>query len=88
MALSVSFMNSDYMIFIFVPGGLLAAAISRMNGTAGKPGWAWIFILEGLVTVVLGLASYWIIQDFPDKAKFLNETERKLLREEYPFAQD
>ena len=27
-------------------GGLLAAAIQRMDGIGGKPGWAWIFILE------------------------------------------
>jgi MFS family permease len=27
-------------------GGLLAAAINKMAGIGGKPGWAWIFILE------------------------------------------
>jgi len=57
-------------------GGLLAAAISNMNGVGGKPAWAWIFILEGLVTVVAGLASFWIVQDFPDNAKFLTKAER------------
>lgn len=57
-------------------GGLLAAAIHNMDGVGGKPGWAWIFILEGLFTVLIALASYWVIQDFPDRAKFLSETER------------
>ncbi|TFK39766.1 major facilitator superfamily domain-containing protein [Crucibulum laeve] len=57
-------------------GGLLAAAISNMDGIGGKPAWAWIFILEGLATVLAGLASFWIIQDFPDTAKFLSEAER------------
>lgn len=47
-----------------------------MDGVGGKPGWAWIFILEGLITVIAGFASFWIIQDFPDTAKFLNEEER------------
>ena len=47
-----------------------------MDGIGGKPGWAWIFILEGLVTVVAGAASFFIIQDFPDTAKFLTEEER------------
>ena len=56
-------------------GGVLAAAIADMNGVAGKPAWAWIFILEGLVTVMAGLASFWIVQDFPDRAKFLNDEE-------------
>jgi MFS family permease len=26
-------------------GGLLAAAIAKMDGIGGRPGWAWIFIL-------------------------------------------
>ncbi|THH33543.1 hypothetical protein EUX98_g636 [Antrodiella citrinella] len=56
--------------------GLLAAAIHNMNGIGGKPGWAWIFILEGLFTVICAVASFFILSDFPDTAKFLNETER------------
>ena len=58
-------------------GGLLAAAIQNMDGVGGKPGWAWIFILEGLVTVLCAMASFFILSDFPDTAKFLTETERK-----------
>ncbi|KAF9466139.1 MFS general substrate transporter [Collybia nuda] len=60
-------------------GGLLAAAISNMGGIGGKPAWAWIFILEGLATVLAGVASFWIIQDFPDTAKFLSEAERTVV---------
>lgn len=56
--------------------GLLAAAIAKMHGVGGRPGWAWIFILEGLATVVAAFFSYWVIQDFPDSAKFLTEQER------------
>lgn len=50
-----------------------------MDGIGGKPGWAWIFILEGLATVVAGFLSFWIIQDFPDSAKFLTEAERTVV---------
>jgi len=57
-------------------GGLLAAAIALMKGIGGKPGWAWIFILEGLATVIVGVISYWMVHDFPDEAKFLREDER------------
>ena len=35
-------------------GGLLARGISEMDGVAGKPGWAWIFILEGIATLLVG----------------------------------
>jgi hypothetical protein len=47
-----------------------------MDGVGGKGAWAWIFILEGLATIVAGVLSFWIIQDFPDTAKFLSEEER------------
>ena len=35
-------------------GGLLARGIVEMNGVGGKPGWAWIFILEGIITLAVG----------------------------------
>lgn len=57
-------------------GGLLAAAIALMKGVGGKPGWAWIFILEGLFTVIVGILSCWMVHDFPDEARFLNEEKR------------
>lgn len=50
-----------------------------MHGVGGKPGWAWIFILEGLLTVIAGGVSYWIIADFPDNATFLTEAERTVV---------
>ena len=55
--------------------GLLAAAIHNMQGIGGKPGWAWIFILEGLLTIVCAALSFWILSDFPETAKFLTEEE-------------
>jgi MFS family permease len=35
-------------------GGLLAAAIELMDGVGGKPGWAWIFILEVIIKAIFG----------------------------------
>ncbi|KAJ5088902.1 hypothetical protein N7456_012518 [Penicillium angulare] len=62
-------------------GGLLAAAISKMDGVGDKPGWSWIFILEGLATVILGFLSFRMVVDFPDKANFLSEDDkRRVLR--------
>ena len=58
-------------------GGLLAAAIGKMDGIGGKRGWAWIFILEGLATIVIAILSYWMVFDFPDEAKFLSPIDRQ-----------
>lgn len=57
-------------------GGLLAAAIELMDGIGGRPGWAWIFILEGLLTIVFAVASFWMVHDFPDQARFLSDEDR------------
>jgi predicted MFS family arabinose efflux permease len=47
-----------------------------MNGIGHRPGWAWIFILEGLFTVVFGLCSYALLPRTPSHARFLNEKEK------------
>lgn len=57
-------------------GGLLAAAIAQMDGIGGRPGWAWIFILEGLATVAVGAFCWWMVFDWPDTARFLTPEER------------
>ncbi|KAL4908484.1 hypothetical protein BDW74DRAFT_166151 [Aspergillus multicolor] len=45
--------------------GLLAAGISKMDGVGGYAGWRWIFILEGLVTVLLGVMCFVCLIDSP-----------------------
>lgn len=47
-------------------GGLLARGISELAGVGGRPGWAWIFILEGLATIVVALFAKWAVTDNPD----------------------
>jgi len=51
-----------------------------MDGIGGKPGWAWIFIIEGVATVFVGLACWWMVFDWPDTASFLTEEDRIRLR--------
>ncbi|KXN82652.1 hypothetical protein AN958_02329 [Leucoagaricus sp. SymC.cos] len=57
-------------------GGLLARGISQMDGIGGRPGWSWIFIIEGLVTVVVAIIARSTITDDPDSARFLSEEEK------------
>ena len=51
----------------------------QMKGLQGLNGWRWIFIIEGIMTMVLGVGSYWSLVDFPDKAhksfKFITQRE-------------
>lgn len=60
--------------------GLLAFGITHMDGTAGIAGWRWIFILEGLITIVGGLIVPFTLPDSPATASFLSESEREVIR--------
>ncbi|KAK0648211.1 major facilitator superfamily domain-containing protein [Cercophora newfieldiana] len=57
-------------------GGLLASAIGKMDGIRGYSGWRWIFILEGLITLVIGVIFLFTFPSFPEEAKWLTEDER------------
>ncbi|KAF2993364.1 hypothetical protein E8E14_000085 [Neopestalotiopsis sp. 37M] len=59
--------------------GLLAFAIANMGGVGGYEAWRWIFILEGLLTIVVGCVSKWWIVDWPETASFLSADERQVL---------
>ena len=50
--------------------------LQNMNGVGGLAGWRWIFILEGILTVVVAIAAYFFIYDSPETATFLSEEER------------
>jgi MFS family permease len=62
-------------------GGLFAYALAHMDGIGGYRGWRWIFIIEGLLTivVVLSLKVFGGIADWPESAQFLTPDEKVLV---------
>lgn len=61
--------------------GILAYGLMQLNGKANLTGWRWIFLVQGLITCVLGIAAYWLLVDFPDSKRktwsFLGQRERQ-----------
>lgn len=55
--------------------GLLAYAISFMDGLGGLPGWRWLFIIEGLPAIILAFVALFGLPDYPETSKLLSETE-------------
>ncbi|KAI1134713.1 MFS general substrate transporter [Hypoxylon sp. FL0543] len=62
-------------------GGILAYGIGRMRGVVWDNGWRWIFILEGILTVLVAASAYGFIHNYPDTSKFLSEDERKFIHQ-------
>lgn len=59
--------------------GLLAFGIGKMDGVGGLEGWRWIFILEGIATVLVAGFAFAFLYDFPETANFLTPEEREFV---------
>jgi ACS family tartrate transporter-like MFS transporter len=46
---------------------------------AGLAGWRWVFILEGLLPLAMGLVTLWFLTDRPHEAKWLPDSEKRWL---------
>jgi len=64
-----------------VVGGALSGSLLQMDGIAGMAGWKWLFILEGLPVVVLGLVVLKVMTERPEDATWLTPEERQIVRD-------
>ena len=62
-------------------GSILSGAILSMDGALGLSGWRWLFIIEGLPAIVLGVAILFYLSDKPSSSKWLTERERFVINE-------
>ncbi|KAL4802556.1 major facilitator superfamily domain-containing protein [Aspergillus unguis] len=58
--------------------GILTYVFSRIN-VHNYAGWRWIFILEGTITTVIALGAFFLIDEYPEKSRFLTEEERSII---------
>ncbi|RSL53847.1 hypothetical protein CEP53_007628 [Fusarium sp. AF-6] len=61
---------------------ILAYGLIQISKHHSYKGWRWIFIIEGAITVVAGIGSWFIIVDFPDSSAntFLTPEERAFVK--------
>ncbi|KIW54835.1 hypothetical protein PV05_07169 [Exophiala xenobiotica] len=60
-------------------GGLIAFGILYMDGVAGYPGWRWLYILEGLITLIWAAMCVFLIPKNYQTAYFLNDEDKKIM---------
>jgi ACS family tartrate transporter-like MFS transporter len=71
--------------------GLLSGWLLSLDGMAGLRGWQWLFLVEGLPAIIIGLAVLFFLPDGPAQAKWLTPAERgwiegELAREAVQFS--
>jgi ACS family tartrate transporter-like MFS transporter len=60
----------------FVCMGALAGVLLNLNGRLGLAGWQWLFLVEGLPAILLGIVYFLYLPDGPAHAKWLTQDER------------
>lgn len=63
-------------------GPISTALMTYCDRLAGLHGWQWMFIAEGVPTMLLGLFTLYYLSDRPDDARWLTEGERRWLQSE------
>ena len=60
-------------------GSPISGAILSLDGWFGMRGWHWLFILEGVPAVLLGVAAFFVLSNRPDSASWLTSEQRSWL---------
>jgi ACS family tartrate transporter-like MFS transporter len=60
-------------------GSPISGSILGMDGVLGLGGWQWIFILEAIPTIVLGILAFSCLTDRPEKANWLTPEQKAWL---------
>ena len=65
-----------------VVGAPLSSFLLKLEGKAGLHGWQWLFLMEGLPTLLAGISVLFVLNDHPDNAGWLTDPEKKWLNNE------
>lgn len=60
-------------------GSPISAALLEMHGIMGLAGWQWMFLIEAIPAVILGVVVFFYMTDRPEKAAWLKADEREWL---------
>ncbi len=60
-------------------GAPISTALMGLHGLFGYKGWQIMYLAEGIPTVLIGIATYFVLTNKPEQAKFLTQEERDWL---------
>ena len=62
-------------------GGPLSGWLLEFDGSAGLKGWQWMFLVEGILAMLVGIWAYWYLDDKPASARWLSEEQKQDLKQ-------
>lgn len=63
----------------FIVANPIGGALMKLDGLGGLHGWQWLFVLEGIPTVLLGILIFVVLPNSPAQAKWLTPDEASAL---------
>ena len=63
----------------FIVGGPISGLLLQMHPKGGLQNWQWMFLVEGLLAVIVGIWSYWYLDNRPSDAGWLPAEEKRAL---------
>jgi MFS transporter, ACS family, tartrate transporter len=75
-------------VAMFATGGVLAGVIGSpisgallgLNGVGGLAGWQWLFLIEGIPAVLMGLVVLLVLPNRPQQARWLSTAEKEWIQ--------
>jgi len=64
----------------FVTSPVSGWILKNLHGWYGWEGWQWMFLIEGLPTVLLGLMVWFVLPNGPEQARWLTTRQREIVR--------
>ena len=63
-----------------IVGSPLSGALLGLHGKIGLDGWQWLFLLEGIPAVVMGVVIFFILPNGPDQVRWLTNEEKTFIQ--------
>ncbi|KAK0640733.1 major facilitator superfamily domain-containing protein [Cercophora newfieldiana] len=67
LAKRMGFYHSCQAVGSMMSGALQVAILNTLEGKLGLRGWRWLFVINGIITVFIGMAGFFMLPDYPNR---------------------
>ena len=76
------FMSATTIVSL-IAGPLCGSILKYFDGLAGLHGWQWLFLMQGLPAIFIGVLVYFLLKDKPDQARWLSTEEKAVVEDAF-----